>query len=297
MPHLSFSRAGPRGGLTLRLVAEFAVIVMGVLVALAADSWREEREEQQIVEEVLGDIAAQIRAQHYTFGRIGGEVLPAKIAALNRLVLFLRMEDAPLQDSVLLLEDMVRAMGAGDLWLSTDRYEALRSSGLLRLLRDASLGADLADAYSGVGLLLEQADRVSAGFAPVAAQVIPMELAPAYHPMAGYARRIVVPDLSGTPVLSAFVRELRRRRQQLLPLAEAEAWATTNKLTAVERIRVQLANLLDRLEPWDRNAAAAEFELGRGRVDPADPESRLFEPSVGPRSYAEGRFSGSSDLW
>lgn len=296
MPQRTPSHDGSGRSFALRLAAEFAIIVIGVLIALAADNWREERQEQRILDEALGDIAAQIRGQHFTFGRIVGEALPEKVAALNRLVAFLREEDAPVQDTVLLLGDMVTAMGAGDLWLSGDRYEALRSSGLLRLLRDPALASRLANTYTGIDLLLEQADRVSAGFAPVAAQVIPMELAPAYHPMAGYGSEVERPDLSGTPVLAAFVRELRRRRAELLPLAEAEVWATTNKLTASQRIRRNMASLLADLEPWDRAPAPPDFELGRGPVDPADPDRGVFEPDVRPGSYAEGRFTGSTDL-
>jgi hypothetical protein len=39
-----------KGPLLARFAGEFAVIVVGVLVALAFDGWRQEREEQQILD-------------------------------------------------------------------------------------------------------------------------------------------------------------------------------------------------------------------------------------------------------
>lgn len=285
-----------RGRLAARLVAEFTVIVIGVLVALAVDSFREDRQEQQILEEALGDIASQIQDQHFTLGVMHGRVLPQKMASLERLVRFLRDEGAPVQDTLLLVQDMSNAMGAGHPWLASDRYEALRSSGLLRLLRDRPLSEDLAGTFAGFDLLLDQADRYKSDFARVAAEILPMELAPRFHPMAGYGRDFDVPEFTAPAPLDAFVAEVRRRRGELLPLAQAEAWATASKWTAVSRIRYMLDDALEELEPWHPSPPPPDFELGMGLVDPEDPERGTFAPDSTPGGYAQGRFTGTVDL-
>ncbi|HUG37975.1 MAG TPA: hypothetical protein VML54_13545 [Candidatus Limnocylindrales bacterium] len=285
-----------RGRLAVRLVAEFAVIVIGVLVALAVDSFREDRQEQRILEEALGDIASQIRDQHYTLGVMHGRVLPGKMASLERLVRFLREDGAPLQDTLLLVADMSNAMGAAHPWFASDRYEALRSSGLLRLLRDRPLSEELAGTFAGFDLLLDQADRYQSDFARVAAEILPMELAPRFHPMAGYGRDFNVPALTGPARLDAFITEVRRSREELLPPAQAEVWATAAKWTAVGRIRYMLADALQELEPWDPDPPGPDFELGMGPVHLEQPDGRIFAPDSTPGGYAEGRFTGTADL-
>lgn len=293
------SRLASPGGraVALRLAAEFAVIVIGVLVALGLEEVREDREEQRIVAEALGDIATQIQDTHFTFGVIHASVMPEKMAALERLVGFFREENAPLQDTLLLVEDLRLAMVAGILWLESDRYEALRSSGMLRLVRDPEIAEVLAGAYAAPDVLFGQADRIRSGFAHAATQILPIELAPSRNHMAGYARDFDVPEFAAPPDLEGFVRELRRRRLELLPLARAEVWTTSARWVAIGRLRRSMAIALDALEPWNPNPWPADAEFGQGLSDPTDPNSRRFAPDSTPAGYAEGRFTGVVELF
>ena len=44
-----------------KLAAEFLTIVLGVLIALGVDGWRQDREELKVASEHLSDITAELR--------------------------------------------------------------------------------------------------------------------------------------------------------------------------------------------------------------------------------------------
>ena len=58
---MSDARQGPARALFLRLLAEFTVIVLGVLVALGADSWLADRESAKREVELLRSLATDLR--------------------------------------------------------------------------------------------------------------------------------------------------------------------------------------------------------------------------------------------
>lgn len=290
-------RTEPHGGrLALRLAAEFAVIVTGVLVALAVDAVVERRQEREILDQALGDIAAQVQDQHYTLGVMTESVLPEKMAALERLVRFLRVENAPLQDTLLLVEDMRDGMLTGVPWLESDRYEALRSSGLLRLLRDPSLAQRLAGTFAAPDVLLGQADRYDTRYSELAMEILPMEFAPRRNPLAGYGRNFRVPEFGTPGRLDDFVIEVRRRREELLPIAQAEVWAAAARWSALGRLRIAMRGLLEDLKPWNADPLPEGIELGSGPVEPGEPDGRRFAPEDTPAGYAEGRYRGMAQI-
>jgi hypothetical protein len=288
--------------LAVRLAGEFAVIVIGVLVALAFDGWRQEREERRILGESLRAIADQIRDSYFTYGRMIQAGVPDKIASLERLIGFLEDDEAPVQDTLLLLTDLSTAAAAPELWNGSDRYESLRSSGQLRLLRDTELATSLAGAYNGVDVLMRQVYRIDGDFRNVALQLLPPAYASRVTPMRGYAgqqnRAWVDARASPAGGLDRFVEDLRLARGELLPLARAELVATEARRFAFMRIRDNFHFLLSALEPW-ASEPLGDFQLGRsapGRGLTADfrrvdevPRAELGA------TYAEGRWTGSAD--
>jgi hypothetical protein len=296
--------------LAVRLAGEFAVIVVGVLVALAFDGWRQGREERQILDESLQAIGDQIRDAHFTYGRIIQAGLPDKIASLERLIHFLQVEAAPVQDTLLLLTDLATATRSVELWIESDRYESLRSSGQLRLLRDTELATSLANAYAGVDLLLRQVYRLDGDFRYVALQLLPPAYASRVAPMRSYAsteNRARVDAMAAPPSgLNRFVEDVRVARAALLPLARAELVATEARRFAFLRIRDNFQYLLTVLEPW-ASQPLGDFDLGRSAPESSEVGFRARQLTSDFRSldavpraelgasYAEGRWTGSAD--
>lgn len=293
----------PFARLAARLGGEFTVIVIGVLVALAFDGWRQEREERHILDESLRTIADQIRDSHYTYGRMIQSGLPDKIASLERLIRFLQIDGAPVQDTLLLLTDLSTAAQSLELWIESDRYESLRSSGQLRILRDTELAIDLAGAYNGVDVLMRQVYRLDGDFRNAALQLLPPAYASRVAPMRAYAnpenRAWVDARASLTGGLDGFVEDLRFARGELLPLARAELVATEARRFAFMRIRDNFQHVLSILEPW-ASEPLGDFQLGRSPPARPDRTTDFRRADAVPRAelgatYAEGRWTGSVD--
>ncbi len=71
-----------------RKLSEFAVMVIGVLVALFVDGVREDIQERSILSEYLGDVAYEIECTDRTLNRMQS-LLPDKMESLGRTVALL----------------------------------------------------------------------------------------------------------------------------------------------------------------------------------------------------------------
>jgi hypothetical protein len=103
-----------------RLAAEFVVIVAGILIALAVDEWRQDREELRIASEHLSDIALELRGNLCTVERIRVRSLQPKMANLQTVLQFLNDPEAPVADPAALLQAMARSTAAATPWLVDD---------------------------------------------------------------------------------------------------------------------------------------------------------------------------------
>ncbi|HSM03864.1 MAG TPA: hypothetical protein VK858_04555 [Longimicrobiales bacterium] len=270
------------------------VIVVGVLVALGVEGIRQEREEARILDEYLTDIADQIRATDFTWGVLLNVAFPEKVAALESLIRFLRDENAPLVDTLLLVGDLAHGAQIFEPWVESDRYEALRSSGTLRLLRDEEVAARLAGAYQGVEVLSGLLDELRSDYPGVALQLVPMESLAGNDPLSGYSRDFLAPGIPGDPDLSAFVRQLQSRRREVLGLARAELALTLARWNAVARMRTEMEEALQALEPWDAAAGREDAAPGLGRLPEGEPlrGSRFLPADAGTLRAEMGRSYG-----
>ena len=270
------------------------VIVVGVLVALGVEGIRQEREEARILDEYLTDIAVQIRTTDYTWGALLHVAFPDKVAALESVIRFLRDENAPLEDTLLLVDDLARGAEIFEPWVESDRYEALRSSGTLRLLRDREVAAQLAGAYHGVDMLSGFLDDLHGEYSAVVLQLIPMESMPGRDPLSGYARDFLAPGIPGEPDLATFARELRSRRQEVLGVARTELSLTLARWNAVARMRTEMEWALQALEPWDAAAGLEDAAPGLGRLPEGIPlrGSRFLPADAEPLRAEMGRTYG-----
>ncbi len=234
-----------------RVVAEFLVIVIGVLVALGVEGLRERAEERRILNESLGDIAVELAVNEYTFVNIGERQFPQKVAGLDEVIRVL--EGGEVVDTADFFRHFAESAGVAILWPVADRWEALKASGLLRLVRDRSIVREAGDFYSSMTFLREMADRYDTEYPGRALQLLPIELADAQAPLVGFARRddVLDPTLDfGTPDLRAALLEIRSQAPALLRLARQEMHATVGRWHTTQRIVAERKDLVEALAEW-----------------------------------------------
>jgi hypothetical protein len=207
--------------LLLRGAREFVLIVAGVMVALFADGMMEERAERQLLSGYLEDVRAEIEANDYTIANLGSNLIPRKLRSLERINAFLSDPNGPVSDTAALFGNLAQSAATIRPWLTTDRYTALRSSGSLRLLRDANLAAALANFYEEPTVLFGQAEDSRGRYMEIVNEVIPFELADDLNRARSYASRredpdsIPIPGLGAAPDYERALVELRSRVDDL----------------------------------------------------------------------------------
>ena len=111
-----------------KLAAEIAVIVAGILIALAVDEWRQDREEFRIASEHLSDVAAELRSNLCTVERFRVLALQPKMENLQTVLWLLNDPDAPVDDPAALLQAVARSSAAATPWLVDNQFQALQNS-------------------------------------------------------------------------------------------------------------------------------------------------------------------------
>jgi len=236
-------------------ITEFLIVVAGILVALAVDEWRQDREELRILNESLADVATEIHNNISTVERVQNNAMFRKMQGLETVIRFLSDPNAKAgEPEVLLLAFAMSASGATP-WIVNDRFEALRNSGNLRLLRNDELAAQLTGAYEGPHVLFTQVERIQGTYPTVVNEMLPANLQSAFNSSHWYARTASAPIVRDTATPSSAVEEIRARRVELLRLARGEAAVATGKWYALERTDHDMHEVLKLLAPWDPQAA------------------------------------------
>jgi hypothetical protein len=236
--------------------AEFLIVVAGILAALAVDEWRQGREELRILNESLADVAQEIRGNISTVERIQKSALANKMKGLGTVIGFLSDPQAPADDPAALLQAFAVSARGATPWLVNDRFEALRNSGNLRLLRDPQLADELVTAYEGPQVLYSQVERMQGTYPTVVNEIIPATMQVRLNLIHWYTRDSAAPAIADPADAASAVAEIRARRLELLPLARAEAAVATGKWYALERANSDLHKALDLLARWDPKAAS-----------------------------------------
>lgn len=237
---------------------EFALIVVGVLAALLVDALREEAQERRILDEALSDVAAEVEGNAFTINNLRTGVIARKLEALARVAAFVSDPDIPVLDTTALMGDLVTSARVIRPWLIDDRYVALRSSGMLRLLRDSELARELASFYESPEILFTIADQSRGRYLEVVNEIVPMEMADEVNQLRGYVPSslrdtMTVPGLDGAPDYASAVRDFRARAEELRVLARSEAAYGAGYLFAFARYMWAREQTLESLEPWRKN--------------------------------------------
>ena len=117
-----------------RLAAELVTIVLGVLIALGVDDWRQSREEDSIAHDHLVDLTGELRGNLCTVERIRERHVNRKLADLQAVIAFLNDPKSQVEDPMAFLKQFASSSGTSLPWLVDNQYQALQNSGNVRLV-------------------------------------------------------------------------------------------------------------------------------------------------------------------
>jgi hypothetical protein len=266
-----------------RLLGEFLTIVLGVLVALGVDEWRQGRNELQIAREHLADITVELRQNLCTVERIRALQVPRKMDNLQTVLKFLNDPEAEVKDPTALLKAFARSTVAAQPWLVDNQYQALQNSGNVRLVRKLQPGLSLSGLYEGPEVLFSQDERIQGAYPIVVNELLPAQLQAQFNQLRSYARGFEAPVLVDETDLTGAIEAIRARRTELLGLARNEAAVATGHWYALTRISNDLRATLKELERWDPSSVPLETELAEcrtPRVDQSMPPAAVSRPAT-----------------
>ncbi|MFT3896121.1 MAG: hypothetical protein QM719_00195 [Thermomonas sp.] len=236
------------------VLVEFVIVLAGILAALAFDDWRQDREDASRTHEHLAQIANEIRSNLWTIHKIQNIAVVRKRQALEVVIRYL---DDPAQASETpekLLADFAESTITPTPWLHDSQLQALQNSGDLRLLDDPNLAGDLVATYAAERTLFPQIEAYRGAYPARVQELLPASLQAADNPLRHYvssstmAKAPVIADpLGATEALA----QIRLHRSELLPLARGEAAACTATWYALESMKTEFEDALERLAPWD----------------------------------------------
>ena len=129
-------------------VGELLIVTLGVLIALALDSWNDARLELRLEDEVLDQLISDIEADTLVFAT-WSDRLEDKLAALERVSAILSDPNSEIGDSLAFLRAVVVGSQYG--WdqpgLNRTTFDELVSSGSLGLIDDPRMRRRLVDYY------------------------------------------------------------------------------------------------------------------------------------------------------
>ena len=137
--------------------AELFIVILGVMIALAADSWREDVQEARIAAEYLDRLKRDVSSGLVVLSKERARY--AEVRRSARIVIDTLDGDQDLVDEYLLVEHLIVAAQTGfdqEEMASDVTYNELVVSGRLNLIRDHSLRESVVAYYRG-------AQRLSAG--------------------------------------------------------------------------------------------------------------------------------------
>ena len=127
-----------------QLLAEFLVIAIGVMAALAVDNWNDERKDRLAEQEYLAGIAADLQSNSSDLAHVRMAAVENQ-GALRTLIAIAEGGPPPTTES--LVGALIRSTYLGLPSVSEITFSELVSTGSLRLIRSASFKRKLAEFY------------------------------------------------------------------------------------------------------------------------------------------------------
>jgi hypothetical protein len=168
-----------RGPWAARVVAELALIVVGVLVALSVEGWWGERQDRRSELEYVSDLHAELvrnRESFATVERVQGGAVTSLGTALRQI-----QSGTPPDSAQALVVNLVRG-GTFEIvpQFNSSVFQDLQNSGRLQLIRDDALRRAIMDHYGGLESTLVRLrgaqQQVSSGLTELIARHLPPDL-------------------------------------------------------------------------------------------------------------------------
>jgi len=161
------------------LFGETVVVVLGVLIALSLDDYWTDRQERalelQYVDRIIADVHADIEYVDNTIR----DLWIRKLQILDTIAPVVRGNE-PIPEDIELFLRNVALGGIGGAsstrWVTSTTFDDLRSTGNLRLIRDAELRRKIARYYDDFDTLYGRARDRQSGYANYVHSLLPAEL-------------------------------------------------------------------------------------------------------------------------
>lgn len=235
-------------------LAEFVIIVSGVLVALAADSAMSARMDRGLERDYLQALVADLESD---IGDMDERMIPSgreAQAAGQRIRDALRPSGQP-QDSVALVADVVRLVNYGSFDVRAGTIEELRSTGRLGLIRSRDIRNEVQSYYALTSdmVLVDEAHRavvLEAFNRHLAGELGSIVIAEAFQQRTinGFTPEYQQPDSLRHQAARAFPPRLRAEEGGLRRFLEVSLSLAGKRHTMYQLIRSRAVELVDLLE-------------------------------------------------
>lgn len=246
-----------------KLAAELITIILGVLIALGVDDWRQRREEMAIAHDHLVDLTAELRGNLCSVERIRERHVSRKLADLQTVIAFLNEPTATVESPAELLATFASSGGTSLPWIVDNQYQALQNSGNVRLVRRMHPTLRVSAIYEAPQVLFSQAERIQGTYPVVVNELLPAQLQPQLNTLRGYVRdeEVLAPTVADDADLTKAIGNIHAHRAELLPLARNEVAATTARWYALKRLSNEMKSALGELQQWDQSTTTLEEDL------------------------------------
>jgi hypothetical protein len=212
---------------------EFAVVVLGVLAALAAQAWWEHRNERKLERTYLHQLLADTRENESRLHDVIADDSVAGIATARALAAMEGRAPRPAADSMRTW--IGRAGSSADFTALSGTYRALLTTGDVRLIQNDSLRASL---ISYATALEEEETRETQ------IRGVIFDLVPTFAREVPFLRQVFTGDMR---VTDAQLTELLANEEAAVVMFTIQA-ANVNRLAAFRRIRARTLELRKLLE-------------------------------------------------
>jgi hypothetical protein len=225
-------------------MAELALIVAGVLIALAVDEWRSDREERAALQQHLLGVIQEIDANLRSLHTMRDYVHPQKIQALEEIIAILSQPEPDIENSEELIHTLIRSSRDVKPWFVQGRFEGFRASPSFSSPHLGSLASEITDVFEAPSALFEQPLAFERDYTGVVWEMVPARYLSGLGPVRTYVRDTVEhPSITDDQPAEDAVKLVIKERSILVRLARNEAAAAIGKWYAMTRMMSDFDNL------------------------------------------------------
>ena len=229
-------------------IGQLLIILVGVVVALAADRWNQGRLDRASAGDYLASLVKDLREDTAS---LSAELQLAETREVDaRLILGVVVGNKPIDDPFEFVLAVVNASMYGEPVQSRETFDDLVETGRLGLIRDEVLRRGLADYYHFVERRSQpyalQRQRVWGDYLPLSVDAVPLDLQEWTYRVGGRRRsgRTAAPSVDEAAAVAARLRAMPEVEKALKGVVRA-SWSLTDNWTLM---RSEAAALIEQIE-------------------------------------------------